>query len=441
MTGIDRLRELADEYEEHSWSEAGRERGRLIRGIADRIEHDLKDERDRWDEELCEAQMDKTRVMAVYLEMNKHVLGHEGAEDSPVARWARELRAALGSLHGFQKSRKVANLLTPHSDSSDETTSAYDLLPQEDRDAIAWVREHGGLEKIIQQRRDSVPRADYERKLDKRLRHIAECEEALRRRNVTISSLEKAADLLRRQIAEMRPRLMPEGMEWLVEAWPRFEDDAPVRFLDDFERYGDENGVSAVTMYSDGSFALNCRAYSKGEHVKLPAPKVLDADGAEIHVGDKCYVSSNGDGPYVVDYIRESDGAIDMYWHENKNESLHIRPDLITHRAPVLAADGKPLREGEMVFDKDTGDRFEVDGFSEDGFVVCWDLDKCEADIEIKPSQLTHKRPVSDTWERLEEDAGCTATKYNERRGTIFTTKQQVARDLVRRAKKLAGEA
>ena len=48
------------------------------------------------------------------------------------------------------------------------------------------------------------------------------------------------------------------------------------------------------------------------------------------------------------------------------------------------------------------------------------------------------KRPIADTWERLEEDAGCTATKYNERRGTIFTTKQQVARDLVRRAKKLA---
>ena len=64
------------------------------------------------------------------------------------------------------------------------------------------------------------------------------------------------------------------------------------------------------------------------------------------------------------------------------------------------------------MFDKDTGDRFEVNGFSDDGFVVCWDVDKCEADIEIKPSQLTHERPVVDTWERLEEDAGKRTCEY-----------------------------
>ena len=106
---------------------------------------------------------------------------------------------------------------------------------------------------------------------------------------------------------------------------------------------------------------------------------------------------------------------------------------------PVLDAGGVLIKVGDTVYDKDTGDRFEVDGFSYDG-VVCTDIDACESDIEILPSQLTHAKPEPrDSWERLEEDAGCTATKYNERRGTIFTTKQQVARDLVRRAKKLAG--
>ena len=46
--------------------------------------------------------------------------GYEGVEDAPAMRWARELRAALGSLHapGFQKSRKVATSLTSHSDAS-----------------------------------------------------------------------------------------------------------------------------------------------------------------------------------------------------------------------------------------------------------------------------------------------------------------------------------
>lgn len=38
----------------------------------------------------------RMRVLAVITEMELHVSGVEGAEDSPVARWERELREALG---------------------------------------------------------------------------------------------------------------------------------------------------------------------------------------------------------------------------------------------------------------------------------------------------------------------------------------------------------
>ena len=72
----------------------------------------------------------------------------------------------------------------------------------------------------------------------------------------------------------VKARLMPEGMEW-----PRFEDGEPVLFLDNFERDWSENGVNVVGMYQDGSFALNFRAYSKGERVKRRA-KALDERGA-----------------------------------------------------------------------------------------------------------------------------------------------------------------
>lgn len=122
-------------------------------------------------------------------------LGFEGAEDAPAMRWAGEFRAALGSLHapGFQKSRKVATSLTSHSDASDVTMSAHDLLPEAERDAIAWVREHGGLE-------------------------------------------------------EVRKRLMPEGMEW-----PRFEDGEPVRIGDEVVDEAEEfvYRVSEIA-FSDG---------------------------------------------------------------------------------------------------------------------------------------------------------------------------------------------
>ena len=108
--------------------------------------------------------------------------------------------------------------------------SPYDALPPDERDAIAWVRKHGGL--------DAVNR-----------------------------------------------RLMPEGMEWLVESWPRFEDDAPlVR--------GDEVMTSDGAIRAEELCLTICdrdggvTSIDFGERVKRPAPKVLDADGAEIRVGD-----------------------------------------------------------------------------------------------------------------------------------------------------------
>lgn len=44
-------------------------------------------------------------VQTVCERMEAHFLGVEGMGESPVASWARDLRAALGSLHCFQNSR------------------------------------------------------------------------------------------------------------------------------------------------------------------------------------------------------------------------------------------------------------------------------------------------------------------------------------------------
>lgn len=58
------------------------------------------------------------------------------------------------------------------------------------RPAFEWVEEHGGLDKIRQQRRDSIPRAAYERKRGKLLKHIAVCETALGKRKKRVEPLE-----------------------------------------------------------------------------------------------------------------------------------------------------------------------------------------------------------------------------------------------------------
>ena len=107
----------------------------------------------------------------------------------------------------------------------------------------------------------------------------------------------------------------------------------------------------------------------------------------------------------------------------------------------MLDADGVPIQKGDTVWEVGT-----VLAIHMTVVEVSRDTVRCEyawTDGKVYrpcyPSdQLTHTKPERDSWERIEEDAGCTATKYNERRGTIFTTKQQVARDLVRRCRALA---
>lgn len=190
---------------------------------------------------------------------------------------------------------------------------------------------------------------------------------------------------------DMAGRLMPEGMEWLVDVWPRFEDGEPVRFLDDFERYGEENGVSAVTMYADGSFTLNCRAYSKGERVNRPAPKALDAEGNRIEPAmDVWWVCEDDERGVLAEKLHvESigeDGLVECSPY-NGGTWVYLEPSELYVNRPVLAADGKPLEVGQTVW-RDDGERLEVLYLRPDGLVDC-----C-GEIE-RPERLTHERPES----------------------------------------------
>ena len=246
---------------------------------------------------------------------------------------------------------------------------------------------------------------------------------------------------MRREVEGMRDRLMPEDMEWLVEAWPRFEDDVPVRFLDDFERYGEENGVSAVTMYSDGSFALNCRAYSKGEHVNHPAPKALDADGVEIRVGDTVWHVETGEQCKVVEVDSRSVSVDFRADGDGTKHTGSALPVNLTHRAPVLAADGLPLREGETVYHANSGIEYSVRSVTTGGAHLSKGSKPggyCRAEY------LTHERP--DNWGRWREEWQWPPVKYCRLiLGVEYDHDAQLqeafdaqGEDLVRRAKALA---
>lgn len=158
------------------------------------------------------------------------------------------------------------------------TVSAYDLLPEEDRKAIEWVRKHGGL-----------------------------------------GAVEK--------------RLMPEGMEW-----PRFEDSEPVRIGDEVQAYDrwESSHVTSIKFTEDSCFVYYLWVGKKdgasvsGDHVKRPAPKVLDADGVEIRVGDTVYMLGFGE-PLTVKGFAD-DGRVLMSFHGEN--SLGYKPSKLTHEQP-----------------------------------------------------------------------------------------------------------
>ena len=185
---------------------------------------------------------------------------------------------------------------------------------------------------------------------------------------------------------------LTERERCILGMWPRFEDGEPVTFGDVVDGFGGEINEVYITENTVGIWS-NLENYMRlgiGERVKHPAPKVLDADGVEIKVGDMVYEPNGQSG--IVTAVHPSSRCVD-------------------------------LRQ-----------------------------DGCDA-YAMDAKRLTHIRP--DSWERLEEDAAKGPCEYAEVvKGSAFSDcencpwwskcggrseSELMARDIIRRAKKLAG--
>lgn len=114
-----------------------------------------------------------------------------------------------------------------------------------------------------------VPRDRYERRRQRLLDHIAECETALGRRNRRIAEMGKHVQSLTTENADIRKRLMPEGMEW-----PCFEDGEPVKFGDMALIDGEADMVEAVQLWIHGKPVIygdgGSQQLERGERVRRP---------------------------------------------------------------------------------------------------------------------------------------------------------------------------
>ena len=189
------------------------------------------------------------------------------------------------------------------------------------------------------------------------------------------------------------------GLE-ILKNWPRFEDGEPVRIGDDFEDLGQVAGIKfgAGGVTIEGTAGNSDLFITSDERVKRPAPKVLDADGVEIRVGDTVWHVHDLD-KFTVTNPNNGENLSVTCMGEDGNEYC-CYPNGLTHRAPVLAADGKPLREGETVWHVGNGIEFTVIGLPRSGEYQAVKLRLDDGAVTgLDPDQLTHQRP--DSWERL----------------------------------------
>ena len=312
----------------------------------------------------------------------------------------------------------------------------------EDRKAIAWVREHGGLESVkklldwVVGHCSTRQQLDFDFWLSGRVMHELGFEEDMADRD----------EVERRLLA----RLMPEGYEW-----PRWDDGAPVLLSEgqgkDVVHTVAFNFHTAVIDFKSPYVMVNpllmetsaTRYLDMGQSLKRPAPKVLDADGVEIRVGDTVCGTRDMEPMRVVDTDSRECGFKHIKCEKEGDGFWFYCPDELTHKLPVIAADGKPLREGEHVYHVETGAELVVKELPKPGeyqAVVVFATPASHL-TSFDPDQLTHEQP--DTWERIEEDKGLNPFDYCKKVGhklwTFDNAEEFKASDLVRRAKKLAG--
>lgn len=228
-------------------------------------------------------------------------------------------------------------------------------------------------------------------------------------------------DRLRREVEAMRPRLMPEGMEWLLEVWPRWSNGDYCKFGDWWtaECYGefepkqlrklsiytpeqlDEFGQGNGKDYGyEWDFFRPSYVTYHPVKVEPPAPKVLAADGRPLEVGQTVW-DANGDE--LVIGALEDGGRTVTCRYADIGDGMWSPSDL-THERPALDAGGAPIKVGDTVFRTSDGREFEVTGV-DGAFEIRVKDESMDVGIWTTPCGFTHAKPeFPDSWERIERE-------------------------------------
>lgn len=205
------------------------------------------------------------------------------------------------------------------------------------------------------------------------------------------------------EAADTGKRVLSERERAILDMWPRFEDGEPVWFGDGAAVNVGNIAIEAIE-FTDGCAYVKdgaCGDYNTlvqvFKHVKRPAPKVLDADGVEIKVGDTVYELETGE-EYKVERVFSGAPDPDFPDHAircNKvaDPIMHVfKPDQLTHRHIVLNADGVEIKVGDRIYSIETGHSYTVRSINGSGTIEFKDFN----DKGWSPKYFTHMQPAID---------------------------------------------
>lgn len=254
------------------------------------------------------------------------------------------------------------------------------------------------------------------------------------------------------EAADTGKRTLTEREREILDMWPKFEDGEPVMIGDEATNNKNQRFTVKRIEFRHGKWMLNDSVTEghylngkSGKRVMRPAPEALDADGMEIKVGDTVW-HEDGSELHVIGFGDAQDGEtmLVVEYAAGPTKWGEVRCLSVTHTRPapkVLDADGVEIKVGDTVRSSMYGDN---------DFTVSRFVKNCKGETFVMveemwsglpPLTVTHARP--DSWERLEEDAEKNPFDYckdvGHRLDTCENSEAYKARDIVRRAKKLAG--
>lgn len=157
------------------------------------------------------------------------------------------------------------------------------------------------------------------------------------------------------EAASTGKRVLTERERRILDMWPRFEDGKPVMIGDRFiDHKANERTVRSVIVNNDGvelrTFDGTFDWHETGERVKRHAPKVLDADGVEIKVGDTVWFKGNP-RPYAVVEVKDGSVRLHSKTHCSEESATTVWTDILTHIVP----DSWERLEEDAEFNDETG--------------------------------------------------------------------------------------